>query len=198
MLPSNESCGRESTRLQFDSYYHNVRQLIIISKQLPAYLKSKEGVRIHKNLPGHLRKLDPTQLRVLAPVINDSNKQAQVKDELSFTGKAVTESVDGKSFVLQITDKENPGTNVKLVIDKKNLYGANFRCLNFPKLVRLTPSTMLYGPGKKILFNLGSVTNFDDAAGRNINWRVNISLRSVKTKKGIQVFCDRVILQKMK
>ena len=169
-----------------------------ISKKLPAYLKSKEGVRIHKNLPGHLRKLDPARLRVLAPVVNDSNKQALVKDEISFTGKAVTESVDGKSFVLQITDKENPRTNVKLVIDKKNLHSADFRCLNFPKLVKLTPSTMLYGPGKKILFNLGSVTNFDDAAGRNINWRVNISLRSIKTKKGIQVFCDRVILQQMK
>ena len=169
-----------------------------ISQKLPAYLKSKEGVRINKNLPGHLRKLDPARLQVLAPVINDGNKKALVKDEISFTGKAVTESVDGKSFTFRITDKENPATDVKLVISQKNLHGADYRCIHFPKLVKLTPSTILYGPDRKILFNLGSVTNFDDASGRNINWRVNISLRSIKTKKGIQVFCDRVILQKMK
>ena len=142
-----------------------------------------------KKLPSFLANIAPEYiLDYFAP----SKGATVVTDADANLGRAFAEKwTNSKAFKLGTYDKSAKKYGAGMVITPRMIKGEGYHFYTFPKTIRLTTPTILYGGSWNMNFNIGSKAFHDDASVADKEYTVHVSLKFEKDR----VLCDRVVLQ---
>lgn len=142
-----------------------------------------------KKLPPELANIAPEYiLDYFAP----SSGVSIVKDPDANLGRAFVENwTHEKPFRLGTYDSATKKYGAGLGITPNMIKGKGYHFYTFPRTIKLTASTILFGGSWRLNFRIGSKVFHDDAAAAEKEYIVHVSLKFEKDR----VFCDRVILQ---
>ncbi len=142
-----------------------------------------------KKLPAELANIAPEYiLDYFAP----SSGSTIVKDEDANLGRAFAEKwIRQKPFRLGTYDSATKKYGAGIGITPSMIKGEGYHFYTFPRTIKLTTSTILFGGSWNLKFRIGSKAFHDDAAGADKEYIVHVSLKFEKDR----VLCDRVVLQ---
>lgn len=142
-----------------------------------------------KKLPAELANID---YKYLLDYFAPSSGKTIVKDPDANLGRAFAETWNRKKpFGIGTYDSVSKKYGAGLGISPSMIKGEGFHFYTFPRPIKLTNSTLLFGGSWNMLFRIGSKVFHDDAASADKEYLVHVSLKFEKNR----VLCDRVVLQ---
>ena len=198
-------------RLGFDSTYvalvkadHNARlekmeatlKELIAKRKIRTKMASFQNWKKEINAAASAKKL-PASLANIAPeyildYFAPSSGATIVKDADANLGRAFAEKwTRQKPFNLGTYDSATKKYGAGMGITPSMIKGEGYHFYTFPRTVKLTVPTILFGGSWNMNFRIGSKAFHDDAAGADKEYIVHVSLKFEKDR----VLCDRVVLQ---